>query len=175
MLPQFPIETFCLVRDPLEWIESWYRFRQRREIANPLSPNHKYYTGQIPYNEFILEYVKRGRRAPWANLRRQIDFLSLSDGQIGVDRIFAMDDLQGVASYLSKKLGAPLELPRKNPSPKVKTELGQDAEAALRSHLARDLVIYDFVKSRGGFDRSKHGRELFEALRDPRIDNADAS
>ncbi|MEM1403791.1 MAG: sulfotransferase family 2 domain-containing protein [Pseudomonadota bacterium] len=165
LLSKFPMESFCLVRDPMEWIESWYRFRTRPGISAPRAKDHEFFTGDLSFSEFIAEFLKTKDRKPWANVSTQSKFMRLPQGQLGIDRIFAMDDLSSVAQYLSDKIGTEITLPSKNVSPPSaieKLEPRLFEELSLR--LAKDQAIYDFVKANGLFHRQKHGPELTRRL-----------
>nr|WP_148271141.1 hypothetical protein [Cycloclasticus sp. P1] len=146
LLPTIKVESLCLIREPLEWIESWYRYRSRLALKDKSHPNHKNYTGDISYNTFIKAYISKGKRQPFANIKTQYDFIKLSNNDIGIDQIFPMDRLDLVADLLSVKTGKFISIPKKNTSKKRLLNLDSKVEKQLRLHLARDIAIYDFVK-----------------------------
>ena len=87
------IESFCLMRNPMEWIASWYRYRSRDVLKNPNHKDHNRYTGNINYERFIEEYISEGKRNPYAKINTQFNFLNLNNGKIGVDYIIPMNGL----------------------------------------------------------------------------------
>ena len=105
--PQINIDTFCIIREPLDWLGSWYRFRTRYEIKNPAHKYHKNYTGKISFNEFVEAYLSKGDRPPFATFKTeyQFDFIKLSENMIGVDYVIPMDDLAKVFQFLYFKTG----------------------------------------------------------------------
>ncbi|MEM7791155.1 MAG: sulfotransferase family 2 domain-containing protein [Verrucomicrobiota bacterium] len=155
-LPHIPIETFCIIRDPLEWIESWYRYRTRDELKNPKNPSHSNYTGNVSYNEFIEAYISQEPRPPYAKIRRQFDFVRSDEGKIAVDHIFPIDDMTLLQKFLEAKIGEEISFRRKNVSPKVSVSLDPTLEARLVDYLKRDIELYNMVKEYGHFSKSLH-------------------
>jgi len=165
LLPNVEIESFSLIRDPLERMESRYRYKTRDEIKNPNHPNHRNYTGGMSYNEYIKEYISEGKRKPFANLASQYDFLTMTNGEIGVDHIMPMNRLDLVADFLSKKIGREIEIPHENISPKFSTSLDHELEKQLRQYLAEEIVMYEFIKGHGKFNKALHSDKLLAALK----------
>lgn len=151
------IESFCLMRDPLAWIESWYRFRARPQLQAQDHPNHAHYTGDMSYQAFIEAYLTSGRRPPFANIGTQSGFLQLDTGQLGVDYIFPMSRLDLVARFLSQKIGRDIEIPTKNTSEAREAALDSATLARLEAHLAGDIRLYRQVEENGVLERSGHG------------------
>ncbi|MEL7505516.1 MAG: hypothetical protein AAFN18_23960, partial [Cyanobacteria bacterium J06554_6] len=51
----FPFESFlkfAVIRDPLEWVISWYNFRSRPSLKRSQSQNKSAYAGNLSFNEF---------------------------------------------------------------------------------------------------------------------------
>jgi hypothetical protein len=164
LVPSSKIESFCLMRDPLEWVRSWYRYRARDELKSPKHPNHKHYTGNISYREFIQEYTSKEKRAPFATLSTQYQFVSLNKDKIGVDHIIPMDNFDLVSSFLSEKIGRKIKIPNKNTSPKIPAPLEPDLERKLHKHLEKDLILYNFAKLNGKFNKAIHSENLSALL-----------
>jgi hypothetical protein len=144
------IESFCLIRSPLEWLESWYRYRSRKELMAPESPNHKNYTGHLSYDEFVTAYLSEATIRPtFARLQNQYKFVQLRNGAIGVDRIFCMDRLDLVSEYLSHKIGRDVSIDFKNRSPKRISVLDPKIKKKLKEHLVKDIALYEAVRKNG--------------------------
>ncbi|MEM9927426.1 MAG: sulfotransferase family 2 domain-containing protein [Cyanobacteria bacterium P01_D01_bin.50] len=43
---------FGVIRNPLDWIVSWYNFRSRPELKDPNHPTHRNYTGEMTFADF---------------------------------------------------------------------------------------------------------------------------
>lgn len=162
LLPSIAIESFCLIRDPLDWMQSWYRYRSRRTLKNPNHPSHKHYTGNISYSEFIESYMAEGNRRPYAKIRTQYDFVRLDNGTVGVDHIFPMDRMDLVIDFIEAKTSRKIALPRLNRSPKKRSALTLDEklEKQLCDYLANDIALYNLAKEQGHFTNSLHAGEF---------------
>jgi hypothetical protein len=147
--PRTTIESFCVMREPIDWLFSWYRYRQRRDLTNPNHEFHDNYTGNISFDEFVESYLTEGKRPPYANVSTQGAFLKLKDGSVGVDVVYSMDRLDLVARYLSEKLATSIELPVRNKAPEMAMELSSKNRSRLESKLAEDIEIYQQVRDAG--------------------------
>lgn len=145
------ILTFCLMRDPTDWLFSWYRYRQRNHLKKPDHPFAHNYTGDISFDTFVEAYLSPEERPSFARLPRQMDFLRLRNGDLGVDRIFDMNRIDLVAEFLSERIGEQIEIPRKNVAPKMEMELSEALSDRLREFLQEDEALYRQVHARGVF------------------------
>ena len=165
LVPHRNVMSFCLMRDPLEWIGSWFRYRARKQLSNPSHRHHKYYTGNVSFEDFILEYMSEGERKPFANLRSQYEFVSLDNGRIGPDYIIPLTRMDIVEELLSEKLGRNIQIPFKNTtSGKNKLSLPPDIQKRLEAYLAKDICLYNFIQDHVLFDNKKHANQVFTAL-----------
>jgi len=164
LLPPKIIESFCLIREPFEWIESWYRFRMKETFQKPNRPNFRNYTGNISFDEFVNALISDGVRPAFANLSTQLDFVSLASGEIGVDYIFPMEQLDLVSEFLQQKTRMRIEIPVRNVSPKVAVQLEPELEEGLRHYLRKDIALYDFIKAQGVFKKAVHSEALAAKL-----------
>lgn len=150
VLAKHTVEAFSIVREPTEWLFSWYRYRQRSDIKKPDHPFHHNYTGDMTFEAFVDAYVQDGKRPSFANVGNQARFHTLSNGAIGIERLFDMARLDRVATYLSHKLGRVIELPIKNKAPEMAMQLSDDRRAALRKALDTDYSLYGQVVDNDG-------------------------
>ncbi|MBN7795021.1 sulfotransferase family 2 domain-containing protein [Parahaliea mediterranea] len=143
------ITTFCLMRDPVDWLFSWYRYRQRKDLRDPNHPFAHNYTGNMSFDEFATAFMSEGERPTFANLPTQSEFLLLDNGEIGVDRVYSMDRLDLVAEFLSERIGKSIQVPHKNKAPSLAMELSPDIRNALEQSLARDVELFQQVREAG--------------------------
>lgn len=131
--PRQEIEIFCIMREPMDRIRSWYQYQLRPELANPGHKRHQRYTGNVSFEQFI-EAIMEKDRPTFAHIGSQAQFIKLSDGSLGVDRIFRLDHMNAVSEYLTAKIGKPIRIPFANKSVSRKKE-----PASLWTHVRKRL------------------------------------
>lgn len=132
------IETFAVMREPRQWLQSWYRYRARPELEG-----HANSTANITYAEFVSAYISPTPPA-CAQVGSQARFVTCRDGSAGIDHLFRYERMQDVTDFLSARLNRDVELPMRNVSEIVDSryDLPPDLSAALDQHLAPDDQIY---------------------------------
>lgn len=128
--------TVALMREPLEWLGSWYRFRQRDDVGDPRNS-----TRGMSFEAFANAYCDQPQPG-FANVGSQARFLA-PEGRQPVDRIFRYDRIESFVDFLEDRLGCEIILPRVNVSPLADTALSATTEARLRAAMSRDLALYD--------------------------------
>ena len=130
-------DTFTLValmREPKDWLGSWYRFRQRDETEPGKS------TREMSFDAFVRAWCQ-DLRPDFADVGSQGKFLRPRQGA-GVDRLFRYEEIGTFVHFLEERLGCEILLPRLNVSPPGATELSADTEALLREVAAEDFALY---------------------------------
>lgn len=133
-------ELMAVVRNPVDWLGSWYRYRTREELIGQENS-----TRGISFDDFVLEYCK-GQPAPFANVGSQDKFLRINDGDIGADHLFQYEQWDIVKDYLEMRLDVRLQLKQKNVSPKMDIQLSAAVAAKLRDKHAAEFEIWDHAK-----------------------------
>ena len=131
-------ELMAIVRNPIDWLGSWYRYRTRQDLIG-----HENSTHNVSFDDFVLEYCK-GQPAPFANVGSQNKFLRINDGDIGADHLFQYEQWDKVIDYLEDRLDFKITLKQKNVSPPMALTLSSEAEAKLREKRAAEFEIWDF-------------------------------
>ncbi|MGV8988659.1 MAG: gamma-glutamyl kinase [Cypionkella sp.] len=139
-----PIEVFAVMREPLDWLGSWYRFRQRDSILNIRNS-----TRGISFEDFVRTYCSP-EPPTWADLPPQIDFIEDEASGIGPDHLFRYEDHESFVKALGARLGIEIRLPRLNVAPEGNLELSAPTLARLRDHCARDFALYQQLSARRG-------------------------
>lgn len=131
-------DTFTLValmREPRDWLGSWYRFRQREETDPTRS------TRDMSFDDFVRAWCQDPRPA-FADVGSQEKFLRPRQG-VGVDRLFRYEDIGTFVTFLEDRLDCEIILPRLNVSPQGQTNLSPATEALLHEVAAADFAMYD--------------------------------
>lgn len=130
--------TCALMREPVDWLGSWYRYRQRPEETPEKTTRGK------SFDDFVLAYC-RADQPEFANVGAQANFLT-PEGFRPVDYIFRYENMARFVAFLEKRLGIPVALPVENVSPRTGTPLSPTVEATLRAHAHRDFALYATLK-----------------------------
>ncbi len=131
------MELFALMREPISWLGSWYRYRQREELRG--TPNSTY---GISFDDFVLAYLRDGERAPFARLGSQARQLARSRDEIGIDYLFRYEQMEHFIDFLHARLGVKLSLKKLNISPAQRLLISEPTEAALRRKYSFDFETY---------------------------------
>lgn len=150
------VERFCVMRNPTDWVFSWYRFRQREVLKNPNHPGAANYTGNISFNEFVSAYLNKENRPSFADITTQRNFFLMPDRSLGVDYVFSMDRLDLVEEFISNKIGREVRLPVRNVSASANYELEQKLLQELRDFLRLDYEIFQQVSLNGVLKRDQY-------------------
>ena len=134
---QPPYETVAVIREPLGWLGSWYRYRSRDGLIG-----HPNSTAHVSFEQFVTDYLRPKGRPAYARLGRQSEFLMDHDGRVTIDHLFRYEAMPMLVDFLSRRLGCPIELLRRNVSPAGTTELEPATKARLRQELAQDYDIW---------------------------------
>lgn len=129
-------ELMAIVRNPIDWLGSWYRYRTRDDLIG-----HPNSTRDISFDDFVLEYCK-GAPAPLANVGSQARFLTINDGEIGAEHLFQYEQWDKVIGYLEERLGLTITLKQKNVSPRMDLALSAEVEAKLREKRAAEFAVW---------------------------------
>lgn len=137
--------TVALMREPLDWLRSWYRFRLRDDNEDPVHEMEG-----VSFEQFADGYGTptgangandSGQAATsHAEIGSQSGFLS-HDGQ-RVDRIFRYEDIEAFTDFMEERLDCALILPRLNVPPSVDVSLSPEAQQRLSAVMAQDLALY---------------------------------
>lgn len=129
-----PFSTVALMREPVDWLRSWYRFAQRDDHEDPLDQLEN-----ISFARFAEDYGKPEGPAR-LNIGCQHDFLVGNSGK--VDRIFRYEDFSAFVDYLEDRLNCALVMPRLNVPPSADVNLDSEQEGRLRDFMRRDIDLY---------------------------------
>jgi hypothetical protein len=124
----------ALMREPTDWLGSWYRFRQRDETEAAKS------TKDMSFDDFVRAWCQ-DPRPDFADVGSQGKFLRPRQA-VGVDRLFRYEEIGTFVHFLEDRLNCEIHLPRLNVSPPGTLELSAKTEGLLRAAAAEDFELY---------------------------------
>lgn len=132
-----PLETMAVIREPVDWLKSWHRYRARPEIAgSPAS------TAGMDFDTFVEGWLS-DPEPEFARVGRQSRFVSDASGHVIVDHLFRYEALDEAVGFLERRLNRNLELPRRNVSPPADVSLSPELEERLHLEAAADFVLWE--------------------------------
>lgn len=129
----------ALMREPTDWLGSWYRFRQREETDPGKS------TAGMSFDAFVRAWCG-DPRPDFADVGSQAKFLRPRQG-IGVDRLFRYEEIGTFVQFLEDRLNCEVILPRVNVSPPGATDLSDDTRSLLHDFATEDFALYRSLTS----------------------------
>ncbi len=136
-------EVVALMREPRDWLGSWYRYRQRPELTDP-----KRRTRDLTFDDFVRAWCQ-DEPPEYAAVGSQAKFLSLRNGK-GLDRLFRYEEIDTFVAFLEDRLGCEIILPRLNVSPGGDLNLTPQTEALLHQRAAVDFALYETLRPDAG-------------------------
>lgn len=103
-------ETVAVVREPVSWLSSWFRYR-----ARPALDGHPNSTVGVAFDDFVAEWLT-GKPRPFAAVGGQSRFVLEEEGP-GVTYAFAYEQPEALHAFLRERLGDMPALRRANVSP----------------------------------------------------------
>ncbi|GHJ58921.1 hypothetical protein NOK12_14390 [Nocardioides sp. OK12] len=134
--PRTGYEVAALVRDPVSWMSSWWRYRSRPGIVGTAT-----YTGEMSFDEFVGR-VSTGE----IDLPSQSSYVTGPDGAPGVDRLYRYEDLDDFLAWLHECLGPKKarksQLKQRNVSPERQHEVSAATRDLVEEVYAADVALH---------------------------------
>ena len=141
----YPRESYELVtmfREPIAWLESWWRYRGRLDDGSDNS------THDLTFECFAKKYVDGDPTAPTPR-GRPGQFLTI-DGAVEVDRVFAIERPEAWLSWFSERLGTDVRVERRNASEeRAAPELSDSTRAELVDYFAPEYAVHSRLRETG--------------------------
>ena len=135
-----PLDTLCLYREPEDWLNSWWRYRQR-----PALDGQRNSAKGIGFDEFVERVLDS--QPPGDSIGRPSRFVQDREGGVGIDHLFRYEEVDRLVDWISDRTGWAVELDRLNVSPKLSGKLSDTVRRRMEAEMARDFEIYDQIGS----------------------------
>ena len=129
------LETVCVVREPVDWLGSWYRYLGHRQFDG--SPRS---TRGISFAEFVEGYLADPPPA-YAHLGRPSRFVKGRTHR--VTHIYRYEDMGTLARFLGDRFETSFRLPNLKVSPRGDIALPPALRARLETERAEDFALYE--------------------------------
>lgn len=131
-----PMELIAVMREPVDWLGSWYRYRSRPQLAGKANS-----TEGISFDDFVAAWLEP-KRPEFAEVGSQANFLTDDKGRPATDRIFRYDRMADLVAFLEDRLDTTLDLPRANVSPKGLVALSDPMRARMEKEAAAEFALW---------------------------------
>lgn len=128
--------SVALMREPRDWLGSWYRFLQKPDQADGPRSTH----GRS-FEDFVQGWCADAP-PPFADFGTQSDFLLPGVAPDGLDHLFRYADMQQFVHFLEDRLHCEIILPQVNVSPAASLTLSDATETRMRQRAAADIALY---------------------------------
>ncbi|WP_085309092.1 gamma-glutamyl kinase [Planktotalea arctica] len=136
------METFAMMREPISWLGSWFKYRQR-----PFLDGQPKSTAGMSFDDFVLAYMK-GDKPPFANVGSQVRFLEPRPNGTKVDHLFRYEDNAGWSRFLKQRLDTDVEFDRLNVSSTEKLILSPNVEDRFRRKMSDEFDLWNNIPIR---------------------------
>lgn len=133
-------ETLAVIREPVAWLGSWYRYRQRPFLKGKANS-----TEGISFDAFVHAHTK-GKPPAFANVGSQARFLRPHASGEPVTHLFRYEDQTGLGEFIADRLGTRPALARLNTSPDADLTLSERTMMRLRERCADEFELYETIK-----------------------------
>lgn len=134
------IETVAVMREPISWLGSWYRFRQRPFMKGKQNATHG-----ISFEEFVQSYLQ-DPRPPFANVGSQSKFLEPRPNGTSVTHLFRYENMDRLIDFFQTRLRQTIEFPYVNVSPPADLTLSTETEEKLRRNCAGEFSLWSSIE-----------------------------
>lgn len=137
ILPNGEVETVAMIREPVDWLGSWYRYRARPQLEGQRNS-----TAGMSFDDFVQSWLQDAPPPP-ARVGRPAEFLAPPQDGRGIAHLFRYDAMDMLVTFLSERFGRPLNLERLNVSPPMALDLAPSLHRALEERMAEDFALYE--------------------------------
>ncbi|WP_170769797.1 sulfotransferase family 2 domain-containing protein [Ruegeria lacuscaerulensis] len=131
------MEIMAVVREPIDWLGSWYRFRSRPERLN-----HPHSTHDLSFDDYVQAYMQ-SPRPEYADVGSQSQFFRTRSNGFGATHVFKYEHQDKILSFLQSRLNMEITLPRENVSPLRDLTLSGETERKFRRKHAAEFACHD--------------------------------
>ena len=137
ILPSAEVETVAVIREPLDWLGSWYRYRARPQLNG-----HQNSTADVSFNAFVEAWLLDSPPS-FARVGRPSEFLAAPQDSTGINHLFRYDEFTMLTEFLERRFARPLALQHLNVSPAMELHLSPTLRDALMERMQLEYTLYE--------------------------------
>ncbi|MCA0927047.1 sulfotransferase family 2 domain-containing protein [Ruegeria profundi] len=134
------MEIMAVVREPLDWLGSWYRFRSRDDRIG-----HPHSTRDLSFDDFVQAYM-RSPRPEFADVGSQSQFFRTRSNGAGASHVFKYENQGKVLDFLQDRLNMQINLQKENVSPQRELFLSRTTEEEFRQRHATEFAFHEAAR-----------------------------
>ncbi|MCK0148490.1 gamma-glutamyl kinase [Marivita sp. S6314] len=136
------LELVAVIREPMDWFGSWYRYRQRPALdSRPASTKH------VSFDAFLQGCCEDTPPA-YANVGSQAKFVEARPNGTSVQHLFRYENQSGLRAFLTSRLGSLPDIPRVNVSPQADLTASANTMVKLRAVRQDDFALWASLPDR---------------------------
>ncbi|WP_072777437.1 gamma-glutamyl kinase [Marivita hallyeonensis] len=133
------MDLVAVIREPLSWLGSWYRYRQRDDlVGRPTS------TRDVTFDDFVRASCEDAP-PPFANVGSQAKFSEARPNGTRISHFFRYEDQAGLRRFLAERLGPLPDIPHVNVSPSTELSLSEEERALARARRSADFDLWESI------------------------------
>ena len=131
------LDIVAVIREPVSWLGSWYRYRRRDAlIGRPTS------TREIDFDTFLRASCDADP-PPYANVGSQAKFVEQRPNGTKVTHMFRYEDQARFRSFLKERIGTLPDIPQVNVSPNATLSATPETLDLLQEMRAADFALWN--------------------------------
>ncbi len=134
------LEIMAVVREPVDWLGSWYRYRSRPQLVG-----HPNSTADISFESFVQAYMQDSRPG-FADVGSQSEFFLTRSNGAGATHVFRYEHQDKILSFLEDRLDTKITLSRENVSPRRVLDLSPETQNRFRRAHPQDFDLHERAK-----------------------------
>lgn len=148
-------EVVSVMREPLDWLGSWYRYRAREALSGGGGKASERFTGTITFEEFLEAACLPPKQRPaYARVGIPCGVAMAGPDKLGVDRLFPYEDMSGLFELVQSNMNKKFKIKTANvsPTPPKPMKISSAVEEKVRKAFAYSFELHASLSRDGRID-----------------------
>ncbi|WP_306372426.1 sulfotransferase family 2 domain-containing protein [Roseovarius albus] len=139
------LDIVAVMREPIDWLGSWYRYRQRPDLDGKTTSSKG-----ITFDDFVAAYCHNDQPA-FAKVGSQAKFLEPQRNGTAITHLFRYDDRAGLEKFLQERIGHAVQTKPRNVSRLGDLTLSDQTRAKFERKFGADITLWNGIGDNGNF------------------------